>query len=265
VRDEKHLAVLDMAQGRVGEVLSNFFHVRLSPEVQVNRLVERAVSQGTKSIGIFYPKNSYGEAMASAFESALIARGGRVPARQSYAVTDESFEGAIRQLKLNVSYFAGSGANGFQALFIPDSNTRVKKMLKPLSDQNMTGIPLIGTNAWSGSPLSADLELLFPGSYFSDVFYAGDASPSSQHFVKVFTRAYGRTPTSLEAMAYDLIRAVNQALKQGGGKNRKSLREALSELKTYKGATTLQGFDGAGEARFQIYLLTQENGEWKRL
>lgn len=265
--DHNDFALLSVAQGTLGQRFPNFFQATLTPETQVRHLVDEAMAKGLTNIGIFYPSNSYGQEMASLFERELTARGGKAVAKAGYRPDTgnaQDVSDAIRSLKAGVTYFGTGGASGFQALFIPDAQARTQKIARLLAADNISNIPLIGTNAWNGAPFAPDFVQLFPNSFFTDLFYTQDPRAETASFVKRFTQAFGHAPNALEALGYDLIRFANQAI-QDSGKSRKSIKKALHNLKNYTGATALSGFSNNGEAITQVYILSPRDRGWARV
>ncbi len=263
--EHKHLAVIGLAQTKTPPALPHYFQGVPTADMQTAAVARRAVAAGLSRIGIFYPNTPYGHDMADSFAASLSAAGGQVAARATYSPQASDFSPAIRQLKLNVSYFSITNLSGFHAIFIPDAEHRVEAILPYLANHNLRAMPILGTNAWNGNPFPPILEAQFPGSFFPDLFSPNDPHAETQEFVKNFRASFGKTPSPLAAIGYDLIRIGKLALERGGSKDRDEFLKTLRTTGDYQGATTIRGFDESGKLKASFYLFTQQDGAWAPL
>lgn len=80
----------------VGEYV---FRNALTPEMQVNKLVEFAVDKlSAKKFAILYPNDSYGVEFSNSFWDHVLARGGQVTAAQTYDPKTTDFSEVIQKL-----------------------------------------------------------------------------------------------------------------------------------------------------------------------
>lgn len=175
----------------------------------------------------------------------------------------------------------------FEALLIPDSWQRVSLVAPALAVEDLvtnacdkkdleriqktTGkdqlktVVLLGPSTWS-SPRTRNgesWELVERGgkfvhcSVYVDGFYEGSSRKATRVFVDHFKDDYkDAQPTLLDAVGFDTGGMLKQLLDQQGVKTRSDLRERLSTLRGFEGATGTTHFDQNREAVKPLFLLT---------
>lgn len=153
----------------------------------------------------------------------------------------------------------------FDAIFIPDFASKVKliapalavedvvtatcdpreveKIARVTHRDDLRPVQLLGANGWGGDPSLFDTSPGAPGRHvkcavYVDGFFAGSHRPDTKRFVEAFQAKYGgRTPTILEASAYDAARMARQVIETGRTTTRVALRDGLARLHGFHGAT----------------------------
>ena len=95
---------------------------------------------------------------------------------------------------------------------------------------------------------------------FVDGFFPRSLRPEVKMFVKKYRNAYGETPDVFAVHAFDSAKILFELIKNGQITSRKELRNALSSLSDFKAVTGKISFDGDGEARKRLFLLTIRKG-----
>ena len=119
----------------------------------------------------------------------------------------------------------------------------VKRIAKATGRPDLAPVQLLGANGWGGDPTLFDTSPGAPGRYvrcaiFVDGFFAGSSRPATRAFVEAFERKYaGQTPTILEASAHDAARMAREAMGPKRAQTREELRQALSSVRGFPGAT----------------------------
>ncbi|MFT3841118.1 MAG: penicillin-binding protein activator [Myxococcaceae bacterium] len=174
----------------------------------------------------------------------------------------------------------------FDALLLPDSWQRVslvapalavediitngcnhhdmEKIQKTTGKTKVKTVLLLGPSTWS-SPKNAtthEYELVERGQKFVecgvyvDGFWEGSKRPATKTFVDNFHDQYkDQTPLLLDALGYDTAGMLKQVIDKSSPKSRGELRDRLSQLKDYDGATGTTRFDDAREARKPLFML----------
>ncbi len=257
-RAQEHKVVLLPITQKTGimGVGDYIFQMGYTSNQQIEDLVKKARDRGIRSFGVFYPNISYGQEMAELFSTAVRASGGRVVVKASYDPGSADMQDQARRLKTGLTRFSeGSGKAGFGALFIPDSYRSVNRVAEGLQFVSVEGIPLLGTNAWNDARLALTSAESYPGSFFMDVFFAGSEDPTTVKFASAYRQAFGRSPTSLEALGFDAVRFVQQAIETAGNLKSSKIREALSSMTSLQGVTRIRSFTSGSGPVVEPYML----------
>jgi ABC-type branched-subunit amino acid transport system substrate-binding protein len=174
----------------------------------------------------------------------------------------------------------------FEALLIPDSWERVSLVAPALAVEDVitnacdpgdierirrtTGrkdirtVTLLGTNTWTSPNGPSGLpKLLERGgkfvtcSVFVDGFFAGSAREATEKFVRAFQERFEDFQPSLyDAIGYDSAGMIREIIEKHQPKTRAALRERLSLVKGFQGATGTTRFDEQRESRKPLFFLT---------
>jgi ABC-type branched-subunit amino acid transport system substrate-binding protein/TolA-binding protein len=219
------------------------FQLGLTPERQILELVDAAFGRGLKSFAVFYPSIPYGQKMTDLFTKEVTARGGRVLSSVSYPKGGASEPYAEAQrLKKEIDMAKSPDASGVDGVFVPDTYSGVNSAAATLASNQVSGMPLIGTNTWNDPGLSSAIASTFPGSFFVDL-YDGSAGGEVQDFRQRYLDSFGTEPQNLSAMGYDAMMILRTAVASEG---EKKIRQALDGKVSFRGVTGISGFR-AGE------------------
>jgi len=283
------------AREKITQVGTWVFRHRLTRSQQAQAVARHAVEDlGIKRFGILYPKSHYGRDMMTAFWRTVERLGGEIRAAQGYSVHDRQLGDPIKRLvgryyvdELEVDPHWESlnrkskdkslhvpPVVDFEALFIPDSGRRLRRILPFLAYWDIelrtdpTMSPLVLSHKYGGAV--PQLVQILGGSGFNDerlvqrplrqahhsIFVDGYwvGAPRSQPFVDRWMAEHSRPPPSFAAHAYDgaqlLARAVlNQP-------NRAAVRRSLLSVQDHQGIFGLTKVHGDGEIAFELLHLT---------
>ena len=234
----------------------------LTAVMQVKTLVQYSVQNlGMTSFAILYPEDKYGIEMMNLFWDEVLRWGGEIRGVESYDAKKTDFGDEIKALTgLNFQEEETEEEKpkpiiDFDALFIPDSYARVAMIAPQLAFYDVTGIQLLGTNAWNSKELlKRDSEYL-EGAIFVDGFFRNSYYPSVRNFIDRFYFAYGREPTDMEALAYDAASIIVNILQNDTIKTRNDLMDNILQLHDYPGITGTTSFLEDGDAQKSLYVL----------
>lgn len=254
---ELGVTMISLAQKQgIPNVGSEIFRFSLTPNQQIRALLTYTTKKkGKKSIGVLYPKNNYGKVFMEKFKSMAPSYGATVTAAHSYT-NSKDVQGDVRNLKFSVSKSSPEAPIGFNALFIPDSYMAVLNMLPQLKISGLENILLLGTNAWNDPALAQRSGGNLGDSVFLDVYFKGAKNNRVKTFVREYQTAFGQTPTTLEAMGYDIIRFISEMASKNKIRSHGDFRNALATTSGYNGVTGLRSFASNREARLRPYMLT---------
>lgn len=179
----------------------------------------------------------------------------------------------------------------FEAIFIPDDWKRVslvgpalavediitnacdprdlEKIRKTTGKRDLKTVTLLGTNTWSSPKGRSGLpELIERGgkfvtcSVYVDGFFVDSQRPATRKFVQNFREAYkdvDREPGLLEAIGYDSALMLRQIIEKQRPRTRSEMRDALTNLKNFEGATGRTSFSEKREAVKPLFLLSVDS------
>lgn len=247
---------------RITVIGDYIFRNFLTAAMQVKTLVQYSVQNlGMTSFAILYPEDKYGIEMMNLFWDEVLQWGGEIRGVESYDTKKTDFGDEIKALtglkfqEQETEDEKPKPVVDFDALFIPDSYARVAMIAPQLAFYDVTGIQLLGTNAWNSKELlKRDSEYL-EGAIFVDGFFRNSYYPSARNFIDRFYVAYGREPTDMEALAYDAASIIVNSLQNHTIKIRSDLRNNILSLQNYPGITGTTSFLEDGEAQKSLYVL----------
>jgi branched-chain amino acid transport system substrate-binding protein len=243
----------------------------LTAAMRVRTMVQYAQAEiGLRRFAILYPEDPYGQEMARLFREEVLRKGGEIRREKSYKTDQTDFGEEIRAL---AGIAPGSAAPdlpaiappkpnpGFEALFIPDSSSRVAMIIPQLAYHDITGIRLLGTSGWdSPELLRTDSEHL-QGAIFVDGFFANSFRPEVNTFVEAFYMAYGREPDTMEALVYDAANMAVRLIIENRGGTREAFRRSLMQVKGYQGVTGRTTFSSSRDVEKELFVLMVKNGQ----
>lgn len=259
---ELGVVMISLAQKEgIPEVGDKIFRFSLTPDQQARALLAYATKKWKKAnLGVFYPKNKYGEVFLTKFKESAPNYGAKVSAEASYQNSGQAQSG-IRNLKFSVSQSTPSAPLGFNAIFIPDSYRAILNLLPQLANAGLSEMPLMGTNAWNDPKLAQGAGGQLGESVFLDIYFKDSTRPHVKKFVSEYSQAYGQAPTTLEAMGYDIVRFLGEMAARKKIKDRDQVRSALVSISDYEGVSGLRAFASNREARLRPYMLTVQGGK----
>jgi branched-chain amino acid transport system substrate-binding protein len=105
-------------------------------------------------------------------------------------------------------------------------------------------------------------------SVYVDGFFVDSQRPATRKFVSDFREAYkdvDKEPGLLEAIGYDSARMLRQIIEKQRPRTRAEMRDALSNLKNFEGATGRTSFNDKREAVKPLFLLSVDGRGVKEL
>jgi ABC-type branched-subunit amino acid transport system substrate-binding protein len=258
----------------IGEyVFQNF----LTPTQQIRALVKYAFDDLNCAIfSVLYPKDDYGEEMVKIFREEVIRIGGKVEKAISYSKNQTDFKEEINKLTGIIVNAPQKKRNDqeetkttisvdFEALFIPDSSSRVKLITSQLDFYDVKGFKLLGTSLWHSPDLLKNGTEYLKEAIFVDSFFTNSFFPETSNFVDVYYTKYKRNPENIEALAYDTAGMVIGVLNDTEIKTRGQFAAALKKMNNYDGATGSIYFDSNRVAQKTPFILRVADGKLEQV
>lgn len=235
-----------------GEYLfSNF----ITPRMQVQTLIAYVVKTlGLQKVAVLYPDEPYGRRHMQQFSQAADEYGADMVGIQAYDGTRTDFAVPIRKLIKQPGQ-----SSEFQALFIPDSASRINMILPQLAFHDVRRIVLLGTNLWHHPSLLDQTKGYNKNTIITDGYFEHSQKPATIRFTQSFSNMYGESPGLLEAIFYDTAQILLSTAMDPLVDSRHRLQAALLEEKIFEGATGRTLFNSNGTARKELFLITIKN------
>jgi branched-chain amino acid transport system substrate-binding protein len=153
----------------------------------------------------------------------------------------------------------------FEAIFIPDGFEKVGLIAPQLLFHDVADVLLLGTNLWHSEKLIEMARGYVQGAIVPDGFFVNSPSPRVRDFVNSYQEVFGSLPAFLEAQAYDAAWILFEAANKPGVRSRRTLKEAIMEVKDFPGVTGVTSFDETGDVDKDLYLLRIEGGRFVQI
>lgn len=224
------------------------FLAGITPEAQIDKIVDYALSQGKFSFSIIAPKNQYGTTITALFKRIVKSRDGVFVTSEFYGQNDKdldrvanhavnAFAISSRSKKTKKDAIAESDRTYSQVIMIPESGKNLSRIVAEIKKQNSDerDFQIIGTNQWDDNSTFSDYNLI--GGWF--------ASPESQKFKdfeKNYYRNHNKFPPRIASISYDMVAAVAKVVDLKNGQEPKIKDFISSNLSPKNGFV---GIDGA--------------------
>jgi branched-chain amino acid transport system substrate-binding protein len=194
----------------------NTFLMGFLPRQEVVREVGHARERGLAHFAALAPNSPYGRLMADALRDLASTSGATVTRVEFYDPRAGDTAPAVKRLFPEAGATAAAapataGANGFDALLLPEGGARLKQIARQIREASPGGKPLqlLGSGLWDVPDLGSEPALV--GGWFA-------ASPPELRasFAQRFQVTYGRAPPRLASLGYDAA-ALAAVLAHGEG------------------------------------------------
>ena len=171
-------------------------------------------------------KSDYSVGLADVFTKEFEKRGGQITIRQSFSAGDSDFRSQLTAIK----------QTNPQAIFIPSYYTEAGQIAIQARDLGIT-VPLLGGDGWDSPKLLEIGGKSLEGCYYATTVSLESPDPAVQQFVKKFKEKTKKDPEGLNALGYDAVYVIANAMKSGNTTEPKAIRDALAQTQNYAGAS----------------------------
>jgi len=147
-------------------------------------------------------------------------------------------------------------------LFIPADGNQLRQLLPQIQFYNLNTIYL-GGDGWGTSLIYNLGGLITRECYFASGILGNNDSEVSRQFSIDFDKKYGRQPGHLEALGYDAVSLICNALGKGFY-TRSEISEYISTVNDYQGAAGKISF-GENRENIELPIYTIEDGAPKKV
>ena len=206
-----------------------------------------------RNIAILFVNNDFGRGMSDIFSAQFRSFGGKVVLKDSYEQGDTDFRAQLHRIKDTTA----------EAVYLPGYYQEVAKILKQAKE--------LGVNLQflSTTPVENPELLRLAGNSAEGLIYTRPSfnpkNPDENYmaFVALFKSKYGVEPGVAAAYSYDAANIIFACIEKGGITSRE-IRDAMENLRNYRGATGRISFDEVGDVVRDFDLFTIEKGKFVR-
>ena len=136
------------------------------------------------------------------------------------------------------------------------------RILKKMREMGMDQ-PVLGDNGFVSPELGKMAGAAADNVYVSSTWSADRKDEKVQKFVENYTKAYGRAPDQFAASAYDGVYMAMDAMQRAGTTtDHKKIRDALAQMKDFKGVCGTFSFDEKRDPVVDLILMKMQDGKF---
>lgn len=136
------------------------------------------------------------------------------------------------------------------------------RILKKMREMGMDQ-PVLGDNGFVSPELGKMAGAAADNVYVSSMWSADRKDEKVQKFVENYMKAYGRAPDQFAASAYDGVYMAMDAMQRAGTTtDHKKIRDALAQMKDFKGVCGTFSFDEKRDPVVDLILMKMQDGKF---
>ena len=227
------------------------FRACYNDSFQGREVARYAYETGVRKAAVMIDTGSdYSKGVSASFTKAFEAAGGKIVAQENYQGTDTDFGGQLVRIK----------TAGAETIFLPAYPPNVQDIIRQAKVVGFAG-RLCGSDGWDNSTVIEDSGENIEGCFYMAAYWPGEDRQMVQDFVREISAVTGRTPGSFEALGYDAMLLLGEALKKGQA--RQDVPDAMRSLKDVEAVTGTISITPGGDAVKGAVLLqvVKENGK----
>ncbi len=170
----------------------------VTPQAQVDRVVQYAASQGMRRFAILAPASPYGSIVGQSFRNALQRSNALLAEMALYDPNSPDYTDVVEQLSRTHQ------SEPFDALMLPEGGAKLRQIapLLPAFQVGPQNLRILGTGLWANDPALAQETGLTGG------WYATTDPAKWQQFAERYQGIYGMLPDQRAGLVYDAITLV---------------------------------------------------------
>ena len=198
----------------------------------------------------------YTEGISEFFVSGFRGSGGTVAAEEFFDRGETDFAEPLGRLA------ASTPGAVFISGLVPEI-ALVTQQARSLPLLDAAGEPalFLGADSWDHPDLLAHPEAELEGSFFSTHFSPDADAPGARAFVDAWRSRFGSAPSGGDAVSYDAVRLLAQAVERAGRLDPEAIRAQLAATEDYAGATRIAGYDEQRHPEKSVVIMTIRGGE----
>jgi branched-chain amino acid transport system substrate-binding protein len=205
-------------------------------------------------------ENAYGRDLAKTFVDTFTADGGTIVYNHQFSEGQREFGGFIADLLRSKAQFLFLVGHTQEMADLLRTKDRIEK------SQGRARLPVLGTDGMYDDTFLKQAGGAAEGIVLASAgFNPQSGDPIVQKFVAAFQAKFGRAPNLWSAGAYDALRVLAEAIRNGGTKP-DGIRESLFQIRNFPGATGMNTIDKTGGTEGKpVYMFVIRNGKFEQI
>ncbi|MGV3467220.1 MAG: ABC transporter substrate-binding protein [Heyndrickxia sp.] len=178
--------------------------------------------------------SDYAKGLASNFKDTFTKNGGSVVSEEAYLAKDTDFRAQLTNIK----------SKNPEVIFVPGYYEEVGLIVKQARDLGIN-VPIMGGDGWD-SPKLVEIAgaKALNNTFITNHYSSGNTEDQKvQDFVKAYKDKYGQEPDGFNALGYDSLYLIADAIKRAGSGDPVKIQKALEETKDLQLVTGTFTFD----------------------
>lgn len=189
----------------------------------------------TKAAVLYDIASDYNRSIAEIFKQVFEQQGGQIVAFETYTTdTNQDFRPQLQRIR----------DSGAEVLFLPNYEQEVYLQAKQARELGIQ-VPLLGSDTWDALKPSTHPQL--EGAFFSTNYAPDPTNAKNQAFIKAYRELYQHEPDNVAALTYDAFGLLFEAIESQGNIEPIKIREGLSQIQQFTGASGTAEFAGSGD------------------
>ncbi len=226
----------------------SFIFRMIAPDTLQGRVLAEVVRDelgASRSTALYPIRNLYAAGLTDVFSARFVELGGEVVATETYQRGQSKFTATLQRIV----------AAEPDVVLLPNGLIDAVPQAQTLRELGYDGL-ILGADSWGNVP-EADYQAL-DNSYFSQLQLAEVTQPAAQAFQQAYEARYDEPLSAEWALTYDTFQMLFQALEMG--RDRTTIRAALSQITTFEGASGSATFDANGDPLRPVNIYQISNG-----
>lgn len=214
---------------KTNKVRDYIFRVCFIDPFQGTLMAQFAADSLQAKTAVIYKDSStdYAKGLAEYFRKTFEAKGGTIVAEEGFVKDDRDFKAVLTKIKSTNPDF----------IYVPGYYQEVAPLVKQARELGIT-VPIGGCDGW----VSDDMVKVAGAANLNNTYLTSDFSAEDQDAIVVkfaadFKAKYNKVPNSFNALGYDAVMLLVQAIKAAGEANPEKIKDALASTKDFIGVT----------------------------
>ena len=215
--------------GRDGKVLDFVFRTCFADSFQGTAMANYAIERLDAKTAVIIKDSAsdYAKGLAENFTKTFVAAGGTIVAEEAYAPKERDFNSILTSIK----------SKDFDVIYLPGYYEEAGPAIKQARELGID-VPVLGPDGFD-SPVLAQTAgaAALNNVFFTNHFSALDQDPKVQKFLADWKAKHNAEPDAFNALGYDTMMLVADAIERASDKTSKGIRDALAATEDFDAVT----------------------------